>query len=54
MLEAASENASVLLLTFLYLVSSCPTSVVLVAEDVGGFVFFERDGKRKMMALQKH
>lgn len=52
MLEAASENASVLLLTFI--VSSCPTSVVLVAEDVGGFVFFERDRKRKMMALQKH
>lgn len=39
-LEAASENVSMLLLTSI--VSSCPTSVVLVAEDVGGCLFFER------------
>lgn len=39
-LEAASENVSVLLLTSI--VSSCPTSVVLVVEDVGGRLFCER------------
>lgn len=50
-LEAASENVSVLLLTSI--VSSCPNSVVLVAEAVEGCFFFEREGKRRVMALQK-
>lgn len=36
-LEAASENVSVFLLTSI--VSSCPNSVVQVAEDVGGCPF---------------
>lgn len=45
MLEAASENVSLLLLTSI--VSSCPNSVVLVAEDVGGCLFFSERRKEE-------
>lgn len=44
-LEAASENVSLLLLTSI--VSSCPNSVVLVAEDVGGCLFFSERRKEE-------
>lgn len=40
-LEATSENISVLFLTSI--VSFCPNSFVLVAEDLGGCLFFEKE-----------
>lgn len=49
--EAASEKVSLLLLTSV--VSSCPPSVVLAAEDAGDSLVAERGRKRRMMALQK-